>query len=160
SVALATDALSKRLHLPPDAQRPDPGRPARRRFVKVHLPVEEFDGTCIAGVWLVVRDPRDALYSWYRYHVGFAERDWERVAGTFEEFLAQPFFTDKEPVAGWASFYRGWLDRAGRERSAVVRFEDLKLDPVQAMQNALGAVGLEIDAEEIERAARPSSFAA
>src|SRR5438067_8042829 len=51
----------------------------RPRFMKTHLPEAEFTALTFRGVWLLVRDPRDALYSWYRYHRNFAQADWERV---------------------------------------------------------------------------------
>jgi hypothetical protein len=137
------------------------GQSKAPRFMKTHLPIEEFDDHDIGGVWLLVRDPRDALYSWYRYHRGFAELPWERVPDTFEEFLRQPFFTGVPPVEGWVSFYQGWSERAKRSRHfAVLRFEDLKSSPVETMRAAFTDLNLQWSPQDLERAVESSTFEA
>jgi hypothetical protein len=132
-----------------------------RRFMKTHLPAEEFIGCPIGGVWMLIRDPRDALYSWYRYHRGFAEQDWEQVPDSFDEFLRLPFFTGEPPVAGWTSFYSGWYERAKScPHVRILRFEDLKSRPLKTMRDALGEVDLHLADKVIERAVQRSSFEA
>lgn len=137
------------------------GNPGAPRFMKTHLPAGEFENHAIGGVWMLVRDPRDALYSWYQYHRGFARLPWEQVPGTFEEFLAKPFFIGVPPVAAWTAFYREWADR-GRTCAAftTLRFEDLKRTPVTTMREALEPVGLSYSDDRLERATERSSFTA
>ena len=153
-----TDPITRRLR--PGSERP--GRPSFRpwpRLMKTHLPAEEFEPYEIGAVWIVVRDPRDAIYSWYRYHVAFAEAEWERVPGTFEEFLARPFFHFESPVEAWSCFYRGWSTRAARCGSAAtIRFEDVKRRPFETMNAALTAVGLHVPADELRHALAASSY--
>jgi hypothetical protein len=134
-------------------------RRSERRFVKTHLFEAEFSTLEFSGVWLLVRDPRDALYSFYRFRQGFAEVAWERVPDSFEEFVRNPDHTGNLPVDDWASFYTAWLNRArGCRRMAITRFEDLKLDGVPTVRRALSAFGLDCATEQIERAVADSAF--
>jgi hypothetical protein len=68
------------------------------RFVKTHLFPQEFAGREFAGVWLLVRDPRDALYSLYKFRRDFADVPWEQVPDTFQQFLHAPDYTGHRPV--------------------------------------------------------------
>jgi hypothetical protein len=154
------DMISRRLRPDTGVARPDGGTPGPR-FLKTHLPAEEFAGRAIGGVWLLIRDPRDAIYSWYRYHRDFGEREWERVEGSFEDFLRRPFFTGHPPADGWGTFYAGWAERAsGCEHAAVLRFEDLKRAPAETMRSALEALGLSFEPHVLERAIDRSSYEA
>ena len=127
--------------------------------MKTHLPAGEFENHAIGGVWMLVRDPRDALYSWYQYHRGFAQLPWERVPDTFEEFLVKPFFIGVPPVAAWTAFYSDWSERGRRcQHFTILRFEDLKRDAVATMRDALKPLRLTYPAPELERAAGRSTF--
>jgi hypothetical protein len=131
------------------------------RFGKTHLPVEEFDGYPFGGVMILVRDPRDALYSWHQYHLGFAEMEWETVDDSFENFLQQPFFSGPCPIANWRSFYEGWTRRAQRcHYSAVIRFEDLKHNPMLTIRETLAATDVQVPTENLRRAVERSSYEA
>jgi Sulfotransferase domain len=155
------DAITARVRNTGDA--PADRRVTRKwpRFAKTHLPAPEYEEDCFGAVWLLVRDPRDALFSWYRYHREFAQLDWEKVDGSFAEFLSRPFFTDQDPVGTWCSFNRGWLDRmAALPGSTVLRFEDLKRDPEAVMRKALEGVGVRVPAQRLREAAGQSTFEA
>lgn len=129
------------------------------RFGKTHLPAEEFDEYTFGGVLMLIRDPRDALYSWHQYHLGFAEMEWEKVDDSFDDFLRRPFFSGPPPIENWCSFYEGWTRRAQRCRhSAVIRFEDLKHDPTRAMREVLAAIGVQVPVEDLRRAVQCSSY--
>lgn len=151
SVVPPSDAISRRIRTGRQ------GTPtAGRRFLKTHLPAGEFDRYEMGPVWLLVRDPRDALYSWYRYHRDFAELEWERVPDTFEAFLERPFFMGHPPADDWWMFYDGWR----RHGHHVIRFEDLKSDPLATMRSALTAVGCDVPDASLRRAVEESSYAA
>ena len=129
--------------------------------MKTHLPEAEFTALTFRGVWLLVRDPRDALYSWYRYHRNFAQADWERVPDSFREWLSQPFFAGPAPVENWTAFYRGWWERAVECRSRVVtRFEDLKQAPLETIAKALHELDVEVPGGDLRRAVARSTFEA
>ncbi|MEV5596043.1 sulfotransferase domain-containing protein [Streptomyces sp. NPDC052496] len=171
TVHLADDAISRRIRgYPPSAEGSvqsshEPSLHAvhcpRPRLMKTHLPSEEFDGYNFGSVLLLVRDPRDALYSWYRYHRGFAQLEWEKVPDTFTEFLRMPFFTGRPPAEAWAIYYRDWLSAAQRASAChVLRFEDLKADAARAMREAFAALSIAVDETELRRAADHSSYEA
>ncbi|QFZ19548.1 sulfotransferase domain-containing protein [Saccharothrix syringae] len=156
------DPVSRRIRTarrPEDAARGGRGEP---RFMKTHLPVEEFEGCEFGQVWLIVRDPRDAIYSWHRYHRNFGELEWEKVPEEFEEFLRRPFFLGPPPVDNWWTYYRDWL-RYTDDRGIpveVIRFEDMKSDPVGRTTGLLRAASCPLPEEEVVRACRDSSYEA
>jgi hypothetical protein len=131
------------------------------RFAKTHLPAGEFNGCVLGGVWILVRDPRDALYSWYQYHLGFAEMEWEKVPDSFEAFLRQPFFAGPPPIDNWSSFYEAWTERASEcQTSTVIRFEDLKRAPFETMRTALRDSSVLVSDAVLCRAVERSTFEA
>lgn len=156
----APSIIRQRLHGEALAARATTGhREDGPRFLKSHLPAEEFDGLELGRVWLVVRDPRDALYSWHQFHRGFARHKWEHVPESFEQFLARPFFTGLTPVENWCAFYRGWLARyQGGQRLSVVRFEDLKRSPTATITSVLTDTGVHVATEDVVLAVERSSF--
>jgi Sulfotransferase domain len=157
SSAPPTDRITARVRT--GTRGTPPRRDAGFRYAKTHLPAEEYAGVRFGGVWLLVRDPRDALFSWYQYHRSFAEVEWEKVPDTFEEFLATPFFTERPPVGTWCSFNQGWLEYARSVRhSRVLRFEDLKQDAFGVMRDALTALAVDVEDRELDRAVAASTF--
>jgi Sulfotransferase domain len=159
----STDAISRRIRTS-GAGGPSGRRQANQlwpRFVKTHLPAEEFIDCAFGGVLMLVRDPRDALYSWYQYHLGFAEMEWEHVPDSFETFLRQPFFAGPPPADNWAAFYETWLERAAACRiSDIIRFEDLKHSPFETMRAALRHSGVQVPDAALRRALERSTFEA
>ncbi|MGH3166476.1 MAG: sulfotransferase domain-containing protein [Trebonia sp.] len=144
-----------------------PRPPASCRFVKTHLYPHLFDGVPLGGAVLLVRDPRDAIYSSYKWFCGFSGSWWPGVLessekATFAEFLERRRRGDGEtPVSGWARFNESWLEKAlSFPRFAVVRFEDLKASPVGTITAMLAALGLEATLDVVTRAAERSSFEA
>lgn len=133
--------------------------PRGPRFVKTHLHPDEFDQIDFAGVWLLVRDPRDALFSLYKFRRDFADVAWEKVPDTFQGFLDRVDYTGTRPVDDWTEFNDAWSRRAEHCRhTTVTRFEDLKQDGPTAVGTALRAFGLDLPDEEIARAVENSSF--
>jgi hypothetical protein len=62
-----TDSITRRLDTGAaydrDAALERDGTDRHWRFMKTHLPQEELPGVAFSGVWILVRDPRDAIYS-------------------------------------------------------------------------------------------------
>jgi hypothetical protein len=145
-----------------DKDAGDGGRPDTAvwpRFTKTHHPPVVFEHAPIGGVWILVRDPRDALYAAYQWRVSFAEEPWDLVPDTLAEWLRGPGDYTRTPVDDWPAFYRSWSERARQcEHSHVLRFEDLKTRPVEVVSDALRALGLTVPDAEIQRAVDASSF--
>jgi hypothetical protein len=129
------------------------------RFVKSHLPLERFQGCTFGGVWLLVRDPRDALYSWHQWRLGFAEDVWDKAPDEFDEFLRAPDYTGRSPIDDWNSFYEHWYERLTQmRRGVVIRFEDLKADTIATMRSALDSVDIRPTAAQLQAAVQASSY--
>ncbi|MGI5499622.1 sulfotransferase domain-containing protein [Lentzea sp. CA-135723] len=145
---------------------PSTAVPGARRFFKNHLSPEYFTDIAPETVVLLVRDPRDALHSSYRFFQGFAPTLLSYLAiddVSFPEFLDGKGEVGEPPITvdGWVDFHRAWLDAADRApRSAVVRFEELKTRPADAMTRLLRTLGLDADEQSVARAVERSSFAA
>ena len=100
-----------------------------------------------APVILMVRDPRDAMYSMFR-----------RLSAdlSFAEFVRFPNpQTLLSRPAQWSLFVASWLSGTNVH---VVRFEDYKRDAEATLRSALEAVGLRFADDAIAEALRRSSF--
>jgi hypothetical protein len=136
-----------------------------RRFVKTHLYPDAFADVPLGGALLLVRDPRDTIYSGFRWFRGFSKSWWDDVEdtsgkSTLLDFLGGTRIGDgRTPVAGWTAFHEHWLAAApALDRFAVVRFEDVKTNPVGAVTAMLAAFGQTASVERITRAVERSSF--
>lgn len=132
-------------------------RPVRLwpRFVKTHHPPVIFGDAGVLGVWLLVRDPRDALYSLYEWRHSFAEMEWDRVPDTFEAWLRGPGDFTGGPVEDWSAFHRAWQEHP---RTTVIRFEDLKTDPEATLCRMLRPLDLDVSDAELRAAVEASTF--
>jgi hypothetical protein len=131
----------------------------RPRFIKDHHPPVVFGDCKFGGVWMLVRDPRDALYSLYEWRRSFAEEEWDRVPATFGGYLRGPGDFTSNPVDDWVAFYNAWEERARDcDSSVIIRFEDLKADPFPVLRDALRPLGLDVSAAALHRAIAAITF--
>ncbi|HEX6344998.1 sulfotransferase domain-containing protein [Umezawaea sp.] len=161
---VAADHVAYRRHLAAqhDKDETGDGRPVALwpRFVKTHHPPVVFGEADVGGVWVLVRDPRDAIYASYQWRRRFAEEEWDRVPDTFAGWLRGPGDFSPGPVDDWPAFYASWAERAERaDHVHVLRFEDLKRRPVEVVSTALRELGVEASEAEVVRAVGASSFA-
>jgi len=109
-----------------------------------------------------VRDPRDAIYSSYRYFHNFSRFWWpdgDKAQGTFGEYLDGLGVNDEPPIQGWVDFYRAWYATLPTlPRHAIVRFEDLKTDPSRSWRICCGRSTCRGPMPSINRAVDRSSF--
>jgi hypothetical protein len=107
-------------------------------FVKTHgLP-----GQDEAPAILIVRDGRDALVSYAHFLLKTTRGvDEHKDAHLFEATLER-LITGEDPsaVGGWSRNVSAWLNRVGQ--SAVVRYEDLSVDPLDTVQAALNQLNV------------------
>lgn len=139
----------------------------RTRFVKTHFYPDHFADIKLGGAVLLVRDPRDTIFSSYKWFCDFSESWLPIVADaseklSFTEFLDRVRIGDGEPsIPGWARFYSSWLEAAPAfSPFAIVRFEDLKANPVGTITALLATFGLDVPAHLVIQAAERSSFGA
>lgn len=126
-------------------------RPRGRRFVKTHLLPDTFHQSRAHRAVLLVRDPRDTLFSYYNWRLGFSE---EGETRTFERFLTEPNPSGVRAAADWQRFHESWNQSA----SHVIRFEDLKRDPFSAVGTFLQSFGVTYAGDDLARALQLSSF--
>ena len=125
-------------------------------YCKTHLYPDDFRRVALGGIVVLTRDPRDAIYSYYNWRLGFSE---EGERGSFEEFLQRGALPGRPPVKDWVEFYQSWLEAgATHPVRATVRFEDLKTAPVQTVAQLLQTLSISRTEQEIERAVEQSSF--
>ncbi|WP_236789907.1 sulfotransferase domain-containing protein [Amycolatopsis sp. GM8] len=134
------------------------------RFTKTHLPHEYFSSKRLGGVWIVVRDPRDALYSLYRIlhqQDDPATDPYETWNHSFDDWINDNSVLNRRPVDMWVEFYSSWLERAGyQDELTITRFEDFKRNPAQTIGAALERFGVKVTRQQLDAAASASSFAA
>ncbi|MFI8598281.1 sulfotransferase domain-containing protein [Rothia koreensis] len=129
------------------------------RFFKTHLEPAFFVDTSVEGVWLLIRDPRDSLYSWFNFRRNFAKDPLDLLAADFTEWLQRPGPTGKNRLDDWADFYTHWETMAQNLSSvAISRFEDLKLGPVDELMFGLSRFGIEVDRDRLTAAVQKSEF--
>lgn len=110
-----------------------------------------------APIILCVRDGADALLSLHRrFHTDRAFGEYLRGASDVK-FAPAGFDPQLPPADEWALFVLLW-HRVMAGRVLVVRFEDLKRDPVKALRPVAERVGLTPTDAELAEAAELSSF--
>ncbi|MGA4837583.1 sulfotransferase domain-containing protein [Streptomyces sp. G45] len=140
------------------------GRSGEPRFVKNQLYPDAYDGVALGGHVLLVRDPRDAVYSFFRWYRDFAPLWWPEAGAPpddFADFLARPAIHAETPIDRWTQLHERWWRASERfEPFVVVRFEDLKSDPVDVVAALLARFGVDRTRDEIRLAAGLSTFEA
>lgn len=107
---------------------------------------------------LLVRDPRDAIYSLYR-------RNYASVLG-FLPYLNRPDewphhfpgLFQLPPFETYAYFSKYWLAMASHMPVKLIRFEDIKQHPEQALDKVLEFIGISRPTEAIQQAIESSGF--
>lgn len=105
---------------------------------------------------LIIRDPRDALYSEWQRQL----RNRQLAADTsFGTFLKHPFF--EGPISNldllWLHLH-SWqvILQEPTQHVAILRFEDWKAAPEQMLQETCSWIGLQASTEALQRAAQAS----
>lgn len=133
--------------------------PARPRVMKTNLPIGYFRDRPLHGLWILIRDPRDSLYSTYRLAADVLPHLLREDMDSFANWLTSDYFAGLTPIDTWTGVYAGWPEATGDfPRLAVTRFEDLKREPHSAISAAFAAFGLEVAPSDLDRAIEMSSF--
>lgn len=124
-----------------------------RLWVKTHEGPEAFP-VVPTTVVILVRDPRDAVRSYYEFRRTFGK---ERETRPFALFLRHG--PDGSPAAtDWARFHEAWFGLASAKLVSV-RFEDLKADmPAAFIELVRRTTSVELDPDMVARACARSSF--
>lgn len=113
-------------------------RSPRPRLLKSHEP---FDSRYRDVIYLV-RDPRDVLVSYYRFHL---LRGRLPVGYPLVEFANRFLSGDLDRFGRWSDHVRGWVDvRRRPSRFLLVRYEDALRSPAQVVERIAAHIAIEL----------------
>lgn len=116
------------------------------RFIKSHSQLNRYYNNAI----YIVRDPRDTMLSYFHFLRGL---------GTFDGSISDLIRSDKYGVRSWVQHVQGWfMDSPPALNFLMVRYEDLKSDPVKQLKNIYYHLGFDIPDEILTNAIQLSSF--
>lgn len=116
--------------------------PGNKRFLKTH---ERYRDEYKKAIYLV-RDPRAVIVSEYKQH-----RDLKKYTESFEQFIIDFVKGKVNGFGSWAAHVRSWLE-ADPSTVLIVKFEDLRADPVKSVFEILYFLGVKPLPGAVERA--------
>ncbi|WP_263834155.1 sulfotransferase domain-containing protein [Salinibacter sp.] len=127
-----------------------PKRPPVEGYPKLLSNTDPFDEqlyiTADTNVVYIIRHPADVLESHYHY----LKYRWGRPLGPFSEYIR----SQELGVKAWVNHVRSWEGRWDQ----VIKFEELKKDPLQCLKNVARILGRQFSAETLKYAVEKSSF--
>lgn len=122
--------------------------PGGGRLIATHEDYQKEYGKAI----YVTRDPRDIVLAEYAFYTVL-----DYYHDTLDRFIDSFLFTKNCSVYGYGPWHRHvstWLDSpiGGTDKLLVMRFEDLRKDPVSGYAKMVEFLGFEADLEKIRRA--------
>lgn len=133
----------------------------RTSFMRTELPIRYFESNTLLGLWILVRDPRDHLHSLYQALAQVVHHPSAKKTGSFADWLRAPCLANLHPIDLWKSVYAdlsGTVQRLGKDKIAVTRFEDLKRQPADAIVSALRVFGLDVEEVALNHAIAQSTY--
>lgn len=101
-------------------------------------------------VILLVRDGRDTIYSQFR-----REKIFENFSGMLG-YEIEPL--NINPPLTWAFFYHSWKKILPKDNVFIIKFEDIKSDPLPILKDLLSFLGISRTIEEIQKGIESSGF--
>lgn len=128
-----------------NALRPLPGG---GRFIATH---EDYQKEYRKAIY-VTRDPRDIVLAEYAFYTVL-----DYYHDTLDRFIDEFLLTKNCSVYGYGPWHRHvatWLDSPlkGTDNLLVIRFEDLKKDPLSGFSRMVRFLGVDADLDKIKRA--------
>ena len=103
---------------------------------------------------LLIRDPRDIIVSFY-FHVTLREERIWHYHGSMSQFIKDP----KYGISNIIKFYNGWQkDKHVPKDLIVVRYEDMKDNPVKELQRMCEMLGVDSVIDDLHEIVEYSSF--
>lgn len=119
------------------------------RIVKTHLAYKPLLGN--RKTILVIRDPKDAMVSFYKYETTKTNQERKLYKGdNFHEFIRKP----KLGIEGWCKHYLSWKSHA----NLIIKYEDIKLDDKKIFAEVNNFLSLSVSPSIFEKALELSRF--
>lgn len=118
-----------------------------------------FSGEGILGAIYIVRNPLDVAVS-FAHHCNFASVDLtiEKMGAHWSTSKSSKLTRQvPQKMISWSEHVRSWTE-AKDLRVEIVRYEDMKADPLETFSRAIDFLGLPVDLQRIEKAIRFSEF--
>lgn len=116
------------------------------RVIKSHAEFNRY----YKNVVYLIRDPRDAMVSYYKFLVGLGQ-----FSGTVSDLIRSPRYG----IDAWVNHVDSWYFKSEASlRITIVRYEDLKNDSYSALKHLYNTLGFEISDEVLNLAIQKSSF--
>lgn len=113
-----------------------------------------------AGVIYLLRNPMDVAVSFAHHSAASLERMVRKMGEADYAFVDSPhslYNQLRQKLLTWSGHVTSWVDEPDL-RVLVVRYEDLKADPIAGFRAVIQFCGLADDARRIEKAVRFSQF--
>jgi hypothetical protein len=119
--------------------------PGNRRLIATH---EQYRKEYKRALYLV-RDPRDVALSEFAY-----TRALEFFRGDFDQFLKTFLCGKLDGFGPWPKHVLSWLDSpiAGTADFLLVRYEDLRQNPLEGFERIVDFLGIDVDEQRIRHA--------
>lgn len=114
------------------------------RFIKTHELGAPYFLT--GKVALLIRDGRDATWSWHRYRMAF-----NNASPDFDQFL-KACLADRYRYRAWHTNVASWLDLGTHPNLLLLHFEDMRADPAAVFTRVLDHFDIPADPDRIARA--------
>jgi hypothetical protein len=126
--------------------------PGGGRLIATH---ESYRGEYRKAVYLV-RDGRDVMLSEYAYLKALG-----RFGGDLDQFIGAFLRGRVNGFGSWSSHVASWLNSpiAGTSNMLLVRYEDLRNNPVEVFASIVKFLGLDADLQVVRQAIRKNSLA-
>jgi hypothetical protein len=130
--------------------------PTGGRLIKSHEPYRHVYGRRYGRVIHLVRDGRDTAVSYY-FHELRRRGSWE--GEHFSRFLELFLAGRLDGYGVWHEHVRSWLDGRAAERTRLVRYEDVLVDPLGELRGIAEFLELEVSDGALGAAVERNDFA-
>ncbi|HUL81840.1 MAG TPA: sulfotransferase domain-containing protein [Gammaproteobacteria bacterium] len=145
----------KRYIVPLDEDSPRKRSPTGLRVIKTHLALDSVPYSPDARYIALVRDPKDACVSAYRFLGSMALGPLAPSVKTWVDC-----FLDKDfNVASWAGHLNSYWQVRARPNVLFLTYEEMKRDAHGAVRKIADFMGVDLTATELEKVVKRSSFA-
>ena len=127
------------------------------RIFKTHCTYPQTPGVDIARIILTSRDPRDCCVSFYHHMMNLTDETC-RKSNIQKPESFNAYFETWFDVGGWYRNVSSWWPHIDNENILWLRYEDMKLDLEEALDQILSFLGWQLDQESKTRVLEYCSF--